>query len=593
MTTAKVDDLVFRDDINCRVTDRAAGIEPLAASIFAHGLLNPIGVRPIDGGKYEVVDGNRRAIAIKLLRERGQWPQEVEIIDLGSMTDSDAREISLAANIIREDIHPIDEYEAFAKLAATMKVAEIAEHFGKTEKGVRQRLALGNLHPELRALWRAGKLGDDTVKAFTLCPEQAAQIETYSKLTQANPHGIWGSHVRAALGIDHDANSALNVVGREAYEAAGGTVTEDLFGDDAVMSDPALAKRLLGEKLAAVCAELVASGWGWARPKAEIQNPWGWPKLDPSGKRQPTAEEADEIKSLDAEISKLEALEEEDEGLSEEQDEELDAARARRAKIEDAITLRRWGPRQKKQAGCFVYVDGGEIAIDYGRVDPKAKSKADKATKGSKGSEGEGDVAPAAGEPEKISVALNLALTEQLTKAAYDVISKSPSLALAIAVAALEAAYGRCPAKIRSDGAPCVAHPPRGDASEFHELFEELLSTPIYIIEQRLAVAVAQSLDFRNHNGGGQGEDEIALLRALPARDLESACLKHFDAEHYFKGVNAALCNAALDEMGFAMAGGRPKKKAELAEMCAKAAKEQGWLPPQMRVPSERTEGDA
>lgn len=592
MKTVSIDSLVFNVDINCRATDRMAGVEALAASIKAHGLLNPIQVRPDQDGKWEVVDGNRRATAVKLLQSRGEWSGEVvEVIDLGGMTDQDARELSLAANVIREDIHPIDEFEAFARLAATMKPAEIAEHFGKTEKEVKQRLALGSLHPTLRSAWRSGEINADTAQAFTLCKDQAAQIDTYNRL-KSEGRGMWGNTVRAALGMDWDARKALGVVGIEAYEAAGGSVMEDLFGDDHVLSDPDLAKRLLAEKLAKVCSDLVADGWGFAKIRSEVQNHWSWGRVNPTGKRQPTPEEQAELDSIVPQIEAMDAQLEEFEDVEDDEQAALyDRLVARRMELETAIDARRWGPRQKKQAGCFVYIDDERIVIERGITDPKAKKAAETGQKGAEDSDDAQGAASAAPEGERISVALNLALSEQLTKAAYDVLCERPDIALVVAVAALETAYGGSPAKIRSDGAPCVSHPPRGDAAEFSDLLDELMELSVSFVEARLSVAVAQSLDLRNFSGGGHGATEKALLGALPALPLTQASVKHFDAEHYFKSVNAALCNTALDEMGVDQKG-RPKKKGELAEICVKAAKEHGWLPPQMRVPSNE-EGNA
>jgi ParB family chromosome partitioning protein len=582
MKTVPIDSLVFSDDINCRATDRMVGIETLAASIAAHGLISSIQVRPKDG-KWEVVDGNRRATAIKLLRERGQWHAQVDVIDLGDITDSDARELSLAANIVREDIHPIDEYEAFARLATTMKMDEIAAHFGRTEKEVRKSLALGQLHPEIRAAWRAGEIPDESARAFTLCKDQDAQADLFKRL-KSDGGPILANHIRSALGMDWDARKALAVVGVEHYRAAGGAIVEDLFSGDHIVSDPALAKRLLAEKLQGVCDELVKDGWGFAKIRSEVKNHWTWPRIKPTGKREPTAEEQAAIDDLRRQIEPLTAGNVMGDQLTEEQEEQLASLNDRLEQIEEIIEVRRWGARQKKKAGCFVSVNDENIVIDYGFTDPSEKKAADKQK--APGQEATPSEVP---QGPKISVALNLALSEQLTKAAAHVLACDPQLALNLAVAAMECPIWAAPAKIKTDGAPCVAdYQPEEDAT-FNQCFRAICSESKEIVENRLAAAVARSLDLRNHAGGAQGGAAIALLRALDQAALKAASLAHFDAEHYFSGIKAELCHAALDEMGIDKKG-RPEKKRDLAELCIKAAKENSWLPPQMRVPQESEE---
>lgn len=590
MPKVRLEFIETRDDINCRVSERTAGIDALAASILAHGLLNPIQVRVTGAGYYEVVDGNRRATAIKLLRKRGEWQDDVEVIDLGSISDDEARELSLAANIIREDIHPIDEFEAFAKMASAMKVSEIAAHFGKTEKAVRQRLALGGLHPELRALWREGGINDDTAQAFTLCRDQDAQIETYRRMKAENK-GIWSNNVRASLGMDWDARKALGVIGIEAYEAAGGSVTEDLFGDDDILSDPGLAKRLLAEKIDNVCAGLVADGWGFAKIRSDVKNPWGWAKIKPTGKREPTPEEQAELDSIIPQIETLEAEDDGIGGLTDERQELLDKLTERRDAIEEQIDVRRWGVRQKRSAGCFVYVDGDRLAIEYGMVDPASQKKTSKDSVDADEDENDADEnadveGHASGDDQgKIGLSMILALSEQLTKAAHDVLLDHPDIALPVAIAAIETSFGSSPARIKADGAPCVAEVAHGGM--FEDLLRELIAIKDQAgIDARLSAAVAQSLDLRIFVNRDQEGGNLALLRALPQDQLVVACRKHFDAEHYFKGVKADLCNAALDEMGVERAG-RPKKKGEIAELCVTKAKESGWLPSQMRMKQE------
>src|ERR1051325_3318077 len=120
---------------NVRKSYSKEGIEELAASIKAHGLQQNIVVKK-DGKKFCVVAGRRRLKALQLLLKAGHIhadhavPCRIEDAD-------NAAEISLAENVMREDMHPADQFEAFRVLADKGKsAADIAVRFGKTEAHV-------------------------------------------------------------------------------------------------------------------------------------------------------------------------------------------------------------------------------------------------------------------------------------------------------------------------------------------------------------------------------------------------------------------------------------------------------------------------
>jgi hypothetical protein len=93
---------------NVRKTRTHVGIEELAASILAHGLLQNLQVRPGKGGKFEVVAGSRRHAALNLLAKQKSLSKLAEI-GCNVLDDADAVEISLAENTNREPMHPADQ----------------------------------------------------------------------------------------------------------------------------------------------------------------------------------------------------------------------------------------------------------------------------------------------------------------------------------------------------------------------------------------------------------------------------------------------------------------------------------------------------
>jgi ParB family chromosome partitioning protein len=79
--------------------------------------------------------------------------------------------------VTARQLHPVDQYEAFARLEEQGKTREeIAQQYGLTEKEVRQALALGRLSPEfVRDAWRKGEIKTEAAQAFTLAARSQGQ----------------------------------------------------------------------------------------------------------------------------------------------------------------------------------------------------------------------------------------------------------------------------------------------------------------------------------------------------------------------------------------------------------------------------------
>ncbi len=86
-------------------------MEELAASIRKHGLLSPLTVRPADGGKFEVITGQRRLLAC-----RDVGLETVPCVVRDDLGDSEAQAVSLVENIHRADMHPLDKAQAIQSL---------------------------------------------------------------------------------------------------------------------------------------------------------------------------------------------------------------------------------------------------------------------------------------------------------------------------------------------------------------------------------------------------------------------------------------------------------------------------------------------
>jgi len=123
-------------------------LEELAASILEHGVLQPILVRPIDGGRYQLIAGERRWRASRIAG-RVTIPALVEDID-----DDTALEISIIENLQREDISPLDEAAMYDRMVRDhgYSIRKLAEKLGKDKGYLENRLRLADAPPEIREL---------------------------------------------------------------------------------------------------------------------------------------------------------------------------------------------------------------------------------------------------------------------------------------------------------------------------------------------------------------------------------------------------------------------------------------------------------
>lgn len=125
-----LDQLVAGNAVNSRRTGRDEGIAELAASIAEHGLLQSPLARPIDDGRFEIVAGNRRFLALRMLAKNGKLAGDHPIpCIIGSRDDDDAFEASLAENVMRLPPHPIDQYEAFPTVALAAATAALGDRW--------------------------------------------------------------------------------------------------------------------------------------------------------------------------------------------------------------------------------------------------------------------------------------------------------------------------------------------------------------------------------------------------------------------------------------------------------------------------------
>lgn len=265
------------DPANVRKTD-AAPTEQFLASIREKGVLEPLTVRK-NGEGYLVTNGGKRLASLNLLAKDGKVAKDLPVpCILRELDEAAARDISLTTNYMREAMHDVDEYEAFAALIEGGKTPQdIAREYGLDIKEVNRILAFGRLAPEVRDAWREEKIDDDAAKAFTLEPDQKRQAAILKKLGR----NAWRHTIRTEiLGEQQQSTAMLKFVGVEAYKAAGGATTQDLFTEksDVIATDIKLLKKLYDEKLAAKIEKIEAEGWKFVSNLDDMPNgAWWWP----------------------------------------------------------------------------------------------------------------------------------------------------------------------------------------------------------------------------------------------------------------------------------------------------------------------------
>ena len=154
-----------------------AALAELAESIKAQGVMQPILVRPIDGGRYEIVAGERRWRAAQRAGLK-EIPALVRVVP-----DQTALALSLIENIQREDLNPLEEAQGLKRLidefGLTHEAAALA--IGRSRSAVTNLLRLTQLAAPVQALVLGDKLDMGHARALLALPP-AQQVTTAARL---------------------------------------------------------------------------------------------------------------------------------------------------------------------------------------------------------------------------------------------------------------------------------------------------------------------------------------------------------------------------------------------------------------------------
>lgn len=451
------------DEANVRLIKNGVSIEMLADDIGLRSLLQSLNVRTTndEGGKptgrFGVKAGGRRLKALQLLakQKRIEPDQPIPCIvkDAGNAADD-----SLAENVFREDLHPLDQFRAFKTLADQgQSDTQIAGTYHVTEKFVKQRLKLAAASPKLLKAYQDADITLEHLEAFCVTDDHKRQDQVFKALK--NGHAFHAHAIRRALTettVEASDPRAL-FVGLDAYQAAGGTIMEDLFKDESGpwLQNPELLQTLAAEKIEAERDVILALGFKWAEISLDPDNVFDLKRNLSAIPNLPTSltkDEKAELQNLAVEFDAL--IEKREWGDEDEPFTGEDAAR-----LADIVPIiaemknraPKLGKKQTARSGVIISLDdNGALSVEYGFLKPedckldKKAAAADPDPDGTDGDDDDEGYVPANNNPAAIAADKPLADSFVRDITSYRTVALQNALAQDFNTAFLAALHALC-----------------------------------------------------------------------------------------------------------------------------------------------------
>ncbi len=220
---------------NMRGITKKPDLANILPSVRARGILVPLIVRAgAEDGNYEIVAGKRRYYSALTVAEEqdGIDPLPCAVMEAGD--DAAALEASLIENIARLDPDEVNRCEAFTRLVREGRSIEnIGLTFGLTGLQVKRTLAIGNLLPRIRNLYRGEKIDVVTMRHLTLA-SKTQQREWLALIDCPEKHAPTGSQLKAWLFGGSAIATKVAMFDLAGYQ---GAIISDLFGEDSYFAD--------------------------------------------------------------------------------------------------------------------------------------------------------------------------------------------------------------------------------------------------------------------------------------------------------------------------------------------------------------------
>lgn len=161
-----------------RKTFDEGALQELADSITVHGVLQPLLVRPLLSGGYQLIAGERRWRASRMAGLK-----EVPVI-IRELSDSEAMEIAIIENLQREDLNPIEEAEGLQALIDKCDYTQeqVAVSVGKSRPAIANALRLLKLPEEVRQMTKEGEISAGHARALLAFDNQAIMYKVAKQI---------------------------------------------------------------------------------------------------------------------------------------------------------------------------------------------------------------------------------------------------------------------------------------------------------------------------------------------------------------------------------------------------------------------------
>ena len=262
--------------VNVRHGVKKADYKDLIPSIKERGILQPLLVRK-NGRGYEIIAGRRRFLAACSLEKEGLEVEAVPCAIMAKGDDAAAVEASLIENVAHLPMDDMDQFEAFQRLLKEGRsIEDIANVFGVTELTVKRRLAIANLAPRIRQLYRTEDIDAETLRALTMASKQQQKdwLALYEDEEQQAPMG---------QGLKRWLLGGQNISTKNAqFDLASyqGEIVSDLFGEESYFANPDSFWALQDKAIATKRDEFLAQGWTRVEvmPRGDRFHQWDFEK---------------------------------------------------------------------------------------------------------------------------------------------------------------------------------------------------------------------------------------------------------------------------------------------------------------------------
>jgi ParB family chromosome partitioning protein len=371
-------DRLMLSQANVRRVKAGVSIEELAADIARRTLLQSITVRPVlddkgaETGMFEIPAGGRRYRALELLVRQKRLAKTAPIPCI-IRTDGNAEEDSLAENVQRAPLHPLDQFRAFQALREKgQSEEEIAAVFFVAVSVVKQRLRLAAVSPRLLDVYAEDEMTLDQLMAFSVSPDHERQEQVWDAIQRSYNKEPYQIRRMLTEGAVRASDKRAQYAG-EVYVAAGGAVMRDLFQQDdgGWLQDAGLLARVVAEKLERDADSIRAEGWKWVEAATEFPygHSYGMRRIV-SERRALSGEEIAQVEALRAEAERIEEEAAEADEFSDEADVRLGKIEAEIEAIHQRPAI--YDPTDIAMAGVFVSIDGsGRLRVERGYVRPE------------------------------------------------------------------------------------------------------------------------------------------------------------------------------------------------------------------------------